>query len=398
MGIIFNTFKIRGIDVSAFNETIDWNSVYQKGCNFSGIRVGYGRREDVQFKTNWANSKDKTLRMPYWYLDYYSNHDYVNPDGRLLPSNGLSDSAWGKEQANNCWNLIKNDPDCTIVFLDIENGGASYSPPITTVANRVQTIAKAFLEEMDRLNGKFNGIYCSMGLLSWFWTWFRNRPLWVAWYNETQTPTSVLRNAAAYGWTGKCLIWQYASDGDATDDGVGDGVSFGMPYKWLDLNGWVATDEDYALFSNNSTVVVPDPPVDPDPLPNTPIYSVKVFVAGLNVRSSPEILSDNILRVIGYVQMEIYEEKNGFGRISSTNQEWISVNPKYVTKITQSTTSTWVVTSNGLNIRSKPTYYSNKVGYMRYNQSFQVSGITSDGWGALYGREGYVNLKYAKKA
>jgi GH25 family lysozyme M1 (1,4-beta-N-acetylmuramidase) len=163
MGIIFNNFKIRGIDISEFNGSIEWEKVLAKACHFSGIRVGYGRRPDAQFKINWENSRGKTIRMPYWYMDYYSNHNESSP------VNGMPDAAWGKEQAETCWGLIKDDlDDTTIVFLDIESGAPSYSPPIHTVTNRAQTIANNFLTRIDELSGRKNGIYCSMGLLSWF--------------------------------------------------------------------------------------------------------------------------------------------------------------------------------------------------------------------------------------
>jgi GH25 family lysozyme M1 (1,4-beta-N-acetylmuramidase) len=389
VGIKFNDFAIRGIDVSGFNDVFDWNEAQENNVNFSGIRVGYGRTTDIQFKKNWVNAKGKVLRMPYWYMDYYSNY---NPNS---PVYNMSDEDWGTEQANNCWGLIKNDPDCSIVWLDIESGAPSYSPTITTVPTRVYAIAKAFLQRMDVLNGKFNGIYCSLGLLSWFSSWFRNRPLWVAWYNESQTISSVIRNVSATGWTGKCLIWQYASDGDSTDDGIGDGQTLGNPYRWLDLNGWAATADEYKIFSNNQVVVPPIP--DPDPLPNTPLYSVKVFVGGLNVRSSPEIKTGNILRTIGYVQMKIYEEKNGWGKISSTNSEWISLDPKYSIRYIGGTTG-WVVTAwLGLNIRSEPNGSSTKLGALPYGTQFNVSSIDTNKWGKLYGRDGYVSLAYAKQ-
>jgi len=390
MGIVFNNFAIRGIDVSGFNETMSWDKAVEKNVNFSGIRVGYGRSTDIQFQNNWANAKNKVLRMPYWYMDYYSNYNQNSPVYKM------SDANWGKEQAKNCWNLIKNDPDCSIVWLDIESGGASYSPPISTVQERVLTIARSFLEQMDILNSKFNGIYCSIGLLSWFYKWFRDRPLWVAWYNESQTTSSVLRNAAAYGWTGKVLIWQYASDGDASDDGIGDGFSFGSCGRWLDLNGWVSSEDEYKEFSNNSSIIIPEPTPNPDPLPNTPLYSIKIFVKNLNVRSSPEIKSGNILRTIGNVEMRIYEEENGWGKISSTNSEWVSLDSKYSIKI-NGESNMWIVTAyNGLNIRSQPTISSSKIGALPFNTKFLVSSM-SEGWGKLYDKDGYVSLIYAKQ-
>ena len=299
MGITFNNFPIKGFDVSQFQDVIDWDKVASYDPDFTAIRVGYGRSTDTQFNTNWTRSKGKTFRIAYWYMDYYSNHN----SGTAVY--GMSDAAWGKEQANYCWNQIKNDYDTPVVFLDIENGGTSYSPPIATVTNRAQTIARAFLEEMDRLNGKFNCIYCSLGLLEWFGSWFKNRPLWVAWYNEMmfvngvyipRTGANVLINVKAKGWTGKCLMWQYASDGDLNDDGMADGIAVGMGSKALDLNAWIETQEEWESFRGAPIIPVPEPPVSN--IPQTSTYQMgKTLVNGQNMRFSPSISSVSVGKI-----------------------------------------------------------------------------------------------------
>ena len=102
MGIIFNNFKIRGIDVSSFNGLINWDKLAIKKPTFVAIRAGYGRTTDIQFKANWAGAKGKTNRLVYWYMDYYSN--WYNKNSSAY---GMSDANWGKSQAEYCWNLIK---------------------------------------------------------------------------------------------------------------------------------------------------------------------------------------------------------------------------------------------------------------------------------------------------
>ena len=314
MGLKYSSFAIRGIDVSQFNGTIDWTKV---NANFSGIRVGYGRIIDTKFQENWQKSKGKVKRIPYWYMDYYSNHT----SGAAV--NGMADADWGKEQAETCWNALKNDPEGS-VFLDIESGNPSYSPAISTVAVRAQAIAKAFLERMDSLNSKQNGIYCSLGLLNWFSAWFKNRPLWVAWYNESQTQQSVLSAVSTTGWVGKCLIWQYASDGDMDDNGTGDGAAMGMQYATLDLNGWLGTSAQYTeLFGKEVQQVA--------------LYRVKILIYNLTVRTGPGVLYPRLRRADFPGEYNIYEEKNGFGRISDVKSEWLSLSSEYVQKITGTT-------------------------------------------------------------
>jgi len=235
MGIKFTDFAIRGIDVSNNNGVIDWNKFT---VDFSIHRVGYGRTIDDKFSINWAASKSKNNRSPYWYLDYYSNH----LDNTAV--NGMDDSDWGREQADTCWKNIKHSP--RIVFLDIESTTGQYAPKIETVVDRFNKIAMAFLSRMDELNGRKNGVYCSLGLLKHFSLWFKDRPLWVAWYNEAQTKESVIKACKSYGWNNP-IIWQISST--ESIPGIGDDV---------DGNGWIGTNSQYeSMFGTPDDEVIP---------------------------------------------------------------------------------------------------------------------------------------------
>jgi GH25 family lysozyme M1 (1,4-beta-N-acetylmuramidase) len=279
MGLTYTSFSIRGIDVSTHNGVIDWTKV---NCHFAAIRVGYGRVIDSQFKANWKNAKGKAKRIPYWYMDYYSNHIPGSP------VNGISDAAWGTEQAVNCWNAIKDDME-GIVFLDIESTNGNYAPKIQEVQSRVHRIARAFLEEIDRLSGKKNGMYIAVGWLNWYPDWFRDRPLWVAWYpfrSFTPTASDIIEWVEREGWKTRPLIWQYASDGDLDDNGTSDGRSMGMKSTTLDLNGWVATQEEYMIWfgstPDDEVIIIP-------PVVTMRTVEVKKTLSRLNMRSSPKI-------------------------------------------------------------------------------------------------------------
>ena len=344
MGLKFSSFAIKGIDVSQFNGTIDWSKT--SGCNFAAIRVGYGRTLDTKFTTNWAGAKNYVKRIPYWYMDYYSNHTSSSS------VNGTSDADWGIAQANTCWNAIKNDCE-GIVFLDIESASASVASAITTVASRAQAIAKAFLQQMDTLNGKTNGIYCSVGMLNWFASWFKNRPLWAAWYNENQTIATVKAAVTKAGWTGTPLIWQYASDGDINDDGTGDGTSLGMQYKDLDLNAWLGSSTDYSnMFSSSnsnsgsSSSEDSEDESDETEITSTVLYKVKVTCNKLNIRSGPGITYSRLRKASLGEVYSIYEVQNTFGRISPTSSEWMSISTQYVEKVDDSTATTNTSTVN----------------------------------------------------
>lgn len=307
MGLRYEDFKIRGFDVSEFNGTIDWLKV--RG-NFAAIRVGHGRVEDKRFKVNWSGAKGRVNRLSYWYMDYYSHTDPTST------AYGISDIDWGKVQAEKCWSLLKADPE-GILFLDIEK--SSYGPDLSTVQPRVLTIAQSFFDNYDKLSGKYNGIYCSLSMCSYFNDVLRKRPLWVAWYNEAQSRESVRQAVAARGWLGKSLIWQYASDGDVNDDGKPDGISLGMQYSFLDLNAWLGTADEYLQVWGKRVEVQ--------------IYKVSVLIKDLLVRNGPGKTYNRLRRADYPGVYSIYQEKNGYGRISPSLSEWISLDPAYVKKV-----------------------------------------------------------------
>ncbi len=245
MGMKFYDYPINGIDVSQYNGAIDWNKTK---ATFAVIRVGHGRVTDKTFSTNWAYAKGKIARLPYWYMDYYSNHD------KTTTAYGITDVAWGKIQAEKCWELLKNDFEGTL-FLDIENASVA-DATIHQVKERVLIIAQSFLDAFDKLSGKTTGIYCSVSLCSYFPSNIQSRPLWVAWYTDTQTIDSVKKAVAKQGWTGKILMWQYASDGDVDDDGQGDGKKLGMQYSFLDLNIWMLSQSEWKEFMGTTNILL----------------------------------------------------------------------------------------------------------------------------------------------
>ena len=301
MGIKLEDFPINGIDVSEFNGVIDWNRIK---CDFSIIRVGFGRTADAKFHINWLNCKAK--KAGYWYMDYYNNHIPGNPNY------GLSDAEHGKRQAEVCWELIKADP--SMVFLDIESTNGHYAPKIQEVKSRVMVIARAFLERIDELSGRVNGIYCSISLLPWFYVWFINRPVWVAWYNESQTVESVLKQVKLNGWTGACLMWQYASHGDVDSNGTFDGITyFGTTELFMDLNAWTASQAD---FDKTFGVTTPDDEVIVIPQPEYKTYIVEVGVLSwLNIREQPNTGSPIRGRLLRGAKVNVSNISNGWGKL-----------------------------------------------------------------------------------
>lgn len=316
MGIKFYSLVIKGIDVSQFNGTIDWSKV---NCDFASVRVGYGTTQDDKFKFNWEESKGKVKRFPYWYLDYYSNfYNTKSPNYKKY-----TNAEWGIKQADLCWSLIKDDFEGT-VYLDVEGDKTSYRPSISDPLYKddIQEIMGAFLSRMDELQGKVTGIYASLGLLPWFYSKYRTRPLWCAWYNEYQTVETVKKNVLSKGWKGTVTIWQYASDGDVDDDGVGDGKTLGTQYATLDLNGWIGSQEQYNSMFSDSAGSVPDDESVTVVSPTYEVYSVKALL-GLNVREEPKLSGKKVTKFSYGTKVNVYEivtgdgtQKNGWARIN----------------------------------------------------------------------------------
>lgn len=295
MSLLFSSFALKGIDVSQFNGTIDWSKITKEKCDFVIIRAGLGRVKDARFDANWAGAKTSVgvARSPYWYMDYYSNHK----SGSSVY--GISDEAWGTEQAENCWRFYKDDSaDAGIVFVDMESASSSVAPAITIVWVRAQTIAKADLQRLDQLNGKFNGIYCSLDLVKKFDDWFKDRPLWVAWYNEKQSLESVLAAVRAAGWRGPVVIWQYASHGDTNGNGVGDGRTlFGAAYATMDLNAMFGAAAYKVVWGVEiAEPVVVGPIID---IPEEPVTgefeSYQVTIPVLNLRTQPVVADATLI-------------------------------------------------------------------------------------------------------
>jgi GH25 family lysozyme M1 (1,4-beta-N-acetylmuramidase) len=253
--MIFKDYPIRGIDISQYNDkpdTVklpDLEKAKAQGISFVSPRVGYGVVSDPVFSHYWKQAKELgIIRMPYFYLDYYS-FKYLK----------ISEEQWGVKQANFAWKILQSDPGECPLMLDVEesvNYGWKFAPENNLSLNK---ISRNFLTQYDRLSGGKAGIYTSLGYLHWLNDWHRDRPLWMARYNELVTPEKCKADARKI-WKVDPIIWQYASHGDVDKDGYGEGYDFGMENPRLDLNIWIDTIEAWAQFSKQTVVTLP--PVD----------------------------------------------------------------------------------------------------------------------------------------
>lgn len=230
----FNDYVWRGIDTSQFNGKIDLSKFKESGGKFVIPRCSFGQVTDYKFVDVDQQCIDLELDQAiYHYEDYYSHFGL-----------GLTSTQWGKRQAEKIDSLNKRGLN---VFIDVENASTALAASVTKKWSTVITILDNILYYTDNYTGKTTGIYASLGLLNQFYAYQKSRPLFVALYNKTITIDQLRKKVADTGWS-NLLLWQYASDGDVDDDGIGDGIRLGMQYKNLDLDIWLSSDAAYEEY------------------------------------------------------------------------------------------------------------------------------------------------------
>ena len=201
-----NNYSIHGIDVSKYQEVIDWDNV--KAMNVEGIQIrfafikateGNGNR-DRYFKRNWKNSRDAGLPRGAY-------HFFIATKS-------------GKTQAENFIKSVELQPGDLPPVLDVEQ---TYGVPVKKLRQRV----KEFLDAVENYYGVRPIIYTNVDFYDQVLKdEFDEYPLWVAHYLQKERPR-IVRN-----WH----FWQYSEEGHVN----------GIYYK-VDFN---AFNGDSTAFKN----------------------------------------------------------------------------------------------------------------------------------------------------
>ena len=174
---------LKGIDVSEWQDTIDWRKVAKDGVQFAVIHAGYGRelsQKDKYFERNYAGARAAGIKVgAFW----YSYADSV---------------ARAEQEARTCLKVLDGKHLDLPVFFDQE-----YEPGILKLSTKTRTdIVLKFLETI-KAAGRPCGLYSSTDFIT---TKLQaNRltayPLWIAEYGSK------------LHYTGKVWAWQYTSKG-----------------------------------------------------------------------------------------------------------------------------------------------------------------------------------------
>lgn len=192
----------QGIDVSHWQGNIDWNKVKAAGKQYAFIKATEGtRNKDVRFIANIKGAKAAGLLVgAYHFL------------------NATSTSIAQQEAAHFVQRLQEIGGAKALDFppvLDYENNPGGLSKSL------INAIAKAFLEEVERLTTIQPMIYTGNAFAAHFDTSLSKYSLWIARYSNTRIPDDC---TAWKSWD----FWQYSDSGYV--NGIGGNVDLNI-YK-----------------------------------------------------------------------------------------------------------------------------------------------------------------------
>lgn len=217
---------VKGIDVSQYQGSIDFEKVKAAGIGYVMIRAGYGRyasQKDPCFEANYKGAKAAGLPVGvYWY-------SYAKTE------------AEARQEAAVCLEIIKGKQFEYPIYFDLEE-----SSQFRLGKSACSGMVSAFCSELEKA-GYFAGLYISRSPLQTYITSeVANRyALWIAEY------------ASRCNYSGSYGMWQYSSSG--TVPGISGKVDMDYCYedyptliKTAGLNGYKKTTKSGAKALDTS--------------------------------------------------------------------------------------------------------------------------------------------------
>lgn len=294
----------KGIDVSGYQGTINWNKVKSNGIEFAILKFGniYDNQtndKDNKFETYYKSAKSNGLKLGCYIYNYCNTNDNLKK--------GLD---W-------VFKNLKNKEFDLPIYLDMEDKDIQNETK-ESLTNMCNEFAKYVKNK-----GYKAGVYANLN-------WLKNElnpenfdkdiSVWVAqYYKECE-------------YTGKYDIWQYTSEGSV------NGISGNVDMNYL-------INED--LFEKTN-------------LENTEKVITTVTVThekGLNLRKSANTSSQIMKAFEKGTTLKIYEIKNNWGR---TDGGWVCLDYTSYSKKTENlgnvkyTTGRYGVNTDVLTVRSAP--------------------------------------------
>lgn len=209
--------KIKGIDVSKHQGSINWSKVKQSGIEFAILRIGYGGSapvKDEQFENNYKNARANGIKVGVYLYSYADSDSDIKKEYEAV-INWLGGRALDLP-----------------VYFDVEDKKMS-SLSKSTLSSYVKT----FCDKIEDA-GYWAGIYANK---SWLETKLdmnalKDYTVWLAQW--TSNPT----------YKGSYAMWQYTSDGAVA--GINGRVD--MNYQVAELGGNVSNSQNGNTTSKKS--------------------------------------------------------------------------------------------------------------------------------------------------
>ena len=175
---------MKGIDISVWQDNVNYSELKTQGIEFAIIRCGYGKNE---------NQKDKKFE------EHYSGLKYAGIKIGTYLYSYANTLEGAKAEAKNCLSFIKGKTFDLPIFYDLEDANTTGKASKQTITE----MAKIFCEEIIKA-GYQAGVYANLH-------WFKNKihvkeiekyNIWLAQW-ETE------KHSANF----KVDIWQYTSKG-----------------------------------------------------------------------------------------------------------------------------------------------------------------------------------------
>lgn len=220
---------MKGIDISEFQENVNYSKLKEQGIEFTIIRLGYGKnfsQKDSMFETHFEGLKNAGIKVGAYLYSYA----YVKEGAKL--------------EAENTLKIIKGKQFDLPIFYDMEKSKQALlgKEVLTEMANEWCRIIK---------NAGYNaGVYANLN-------WFRNylnsydikekgNYIWLALWNNNKKPNVDF----------PVDFWQYSSKGKL--DGIQGFVDldkcytqdFSQPVENLKTNEDLATEVIQGLWGN----------------------------------------------------------------------------------------------------------------------------------------------------
>ncbi|MEK4074672.1 glycoside hydrolase family 25 protein [Paenibacillus sp. FSL M7-0656] len=224
----------QGIDVSRYQGNIDWAKVKASGMTFVFIKATEGQTyTDPNYQKNVIGALAAGLMVGTYHFFRATSTDGAKAEA-VHYANTLNKVGGAK--------ALQLPP-----VMDYENNPGNLSKP------QMNTVAKAFLTELQRLTGVKPIIYTGNSFAGNFDTSLSSYDLWIARYSNTRVPDDQL---AWKRWT----FWQY------TDSGKVNGISGNV-----DMNEFEGTAAQLRARYAAATPKPPEPsnPTNPSH-PNPP--------------------------------------------------------------------------------------------------------------------------------